>query len=328
MKLNAIAIALLGMAPALSFAELGDAGFSGDIAIVAGIESETSNFQTDDKIKNGNLNSDGESASSALVVPLGSLQYTFGERNNHQFVFGTTQDDIAVGEFAIELGYKTELEQGTVLAFSFMPSLMGGETWEDPYMTGERKETDISGSAFLFEAENIMGSDISTRLGFFSQEVDKELSGSDASLGLTPTEMKKMERDGSGFYTQLSYEMSAGDQAVFIPSVKYISFSADGDAMSFDEYGVEFTYQRKIERHAFSASVKYNIASYSESNPIFDDKQKDNKYGAFLAYEYEDFMDWKDWSLVSFAGYDNTSSNIDFYNSSEYLFGVGMNYAF
>lgn len=48
----------------------------------------------------------------------------------------------------------------------------------------------------------------------------------------------------------------------------------------------------------------------------------------FAAYEYDNLMGWEDVSFISFAGYGSSSSNIEFYNESEYLMSIGVNYKF
>jgi len=333
MKLNSIAIALLSLSPTLALAELGDAGFSGEITVLVGSSAEKSNFQTDEA-KITDLNSSGKSSSEVLAAPLGTVNYTFGQNNDQQVFFGTTQSDVAVGDFALELGYRTEFSDGTVASFAFMPSLMGGETFEDPYLTGSaRKETDISGSAFLVQLEEINGTPFSAELGYFSSEVDKEASGSaliSASSGktITAAEAKTLERDGNGFYGAGSYYNDIEGIGRLTTSINYSSFSADGDAMSYDQYGLELELQKRIDRHAFAVSVEYGMTDYSKSNPIFDKKQSDDQYGAMIIYKYQDIMDWKDWSFVGLAAYENSSSNISFYDQSEYRAAVGLSYEF
>jgi len=61
---------------------------------------------------------------------------------------------------------------------------------------------------------------------------------------------------------------------------------------------------------------------------MFNETRSDNEVSLFAAYEYDQFMGWEDVSFISFAGYGSSSSNIDFYNESEYLLLAGVNYKF
>lgn len=328
MKLNTIALALLGLSPTIVFAGLGEPGFSGQVSVVTGQKTIKSNFQTEENIKSNSLNTEGESDTSLIMAPLGQMKYTFGGSNSKQLFFGSSKEDIAVGDLALEIGYKKELRTGTIVSFAFLPTVIGGETWADPFVTNtEREETDIEGNAFLASAQNIYGSHFSVDLGFFNQSVEDEKSGLTQS-SLSSTEMAKLDREGTGIYSTLSYAGMIGNAGRLITAFKYIAFDADGNAMSYDQWGMSLTLQKIIGQHKFSATANYDKAIYDEENPIFNKKQKDDKFGAFVAYEYENIMDLTNWSLISVAGYDVSTSSIDFYDEHQYITSVGMSYKF
>lgn len=83
-----------------------------------------------------------------------------------------------------------------------------------------------------------------------------------------------------------------------------------------------------MQRHQLVLTAGYNQRSFSADNPIYEKTRKDDKLSLFAAYEYTKFMDWQDWSFISFAGYSSTDSNITFYDESEYIVTVGLNYKF
>ena len=317
MKLKVLT--LLALSPTLVFAELAQPGFSGEIALIAGQKTQESNFNTEENAnKSGRLNSSGESETQALIAPLGMLKYTYGYDNNQQLFFGTSRDDIAVGDLALEIGYKQKFADNTIMSLAFIPTVIGGETWKNPYVTGQdRQETDIKGDAFSASLDNIMGSGLSAQLGIYNLEVDDEESA-----------QAKLERDGQGLYSKLSYAMPFTHQGKLISAVKYISFDADGNAMSFDQYGLKVTLQKAIGRHSFSSSIGYDKARYDETNPVFNQELEEEKFSALIAYEYANIMNWQNWSLISFAGYDYTSANIDFYEEREFITSVGVSYKF
>jgi len=312
-------LTLLALSPTLVFAELAQPGFSGEIALIAGQKTQESNFNTEESArKSGSLNSAGESETQAILAPLGSIKYTYGHGNNQQFFFGTSRNDIAVGDLALEAGYKQKFANNTVMSLAFIPTIVGGETWKDPYTTGQdRQETDIEGDAFSVSFNNIMNSGLSAQLGVYNSEVDDEESGQAA-----------LDRDGQGLYSKLAYAIPFTQQGKLISAVKYISFDADGDAMSYDQYGLKVTLQKAIGRHLFSSSISYDKARYDETNPIFNKELEEEQFSAFIAYEYANIMNWQNWSLISFAGYDYTSANIDFYEEREFITSVGVNYKF
>ena len=330
MKLNAVALVLLGLSPTIVFAGLGDPGFSGHISVVTGQKTVKSNFQTEDSIKTGSLNTEGESDTSLIVVPLGYVRYTFGASNSKQLFAGTSKQDIAIGDLALEIGYKQELKYGTIVSFAFLPTVIGGETWADPFVTGvEREETDIEGNAYLVSANNISGTHFSVDFGVYNLSIDDEKSGLTLNKsGLTLSEVATLDREGTGIYSKFSYEGMLGDAGSLITAVKYISFDADGSAISFDQWGMSLTFQKTVGQHKFWVTASYDKAIYDEVNPIFNKKQKDDKFGTFVAYEYDNFMNLANWSLIGVVSYDVTGSSMDFYDEQQYITSVGMSYKF
>lgn len=323
MKKNLVCLSVLaGLMSFPTLAELSEeSGFGGKIALLTGVMSSESNFNMDTKTKNGPLNSAGSSESEFLTAPLGELTYTFGSNNDQQIFFGTSESDVAVGDFALELGYAKEFESGMVVSASYLPSIIGGETWEDPYLTGtERKATDITGNAYRLQLDGIMGSDFSADLGYYTSEVDNDLLAA---------QDKDLARDGNGIYTSFSYDHFLSETSMLSPAIIYKSFSADGKAMSNTGYGLELSYQRVMGNHALSVSAEYMNTSYDAANSKLGNvKRKDNSYGIFAAYEYKDVMGWENWNAVSLLGYDVQSSNIAFYDEKEYLVSVGVSYEF
>ena len=264
-----------------------------------------------------------------LVAPLGSVAYTFGTELDKQVFLGTSREDIAVGTFALELGYRQELASGMVVGVSFLPTVMAGETWSDPYALNTKRETtDVTGNAYRLSLSDIAGSSFSLDLAYGTQKIDNEKSGATGSSVITAAEQSTLARDASTIYMKGEYKYGLDATSALIPSATFVSHSADGSAMSYKAYGVELTYFKAYQRHQFGLTAGYTNRSYDGSNPVFDKTRSDDKYNLFAAYEYKQAFGLENWSLISLAGYGNSSSNIEFYNESEYLMSVGMNYRF
>ena len=82
-------------------------------------------------------------------------QLHVGQQLDKQVYIGTAREDIAVGDiavgdiavgdFAFEIGYKQELESGMVIEASFLPTVVSGQTWSDPYaLTPQAKDIKCS----------------------------------------------------------------------------------------------------------------------------------------------------------------------------------------
>ncbi|MCP4232380.1 MAG: DUF2860 domain-containing protein [Aestuariibacter sp.] len=294
------------------------AGIEGEISLIAGTMSTTSNFNTEGDATIGSIDNKAQSESTALVAPLGNISYTFGEQLNHQFYFGTAREDVAVGTLALQLGYKHELDSGTIVSVSFIPTVMSGKTWQDPYQTGvARIETDETGNAYRLKLERISATRFSLDLAFAINEVEN-----DAYSGTN------LARDGHSYYAKGEYLFILSRTSFVTPSVAYIRHEADGKANSYDSYGADVSWVNIFDRHSFVLTAGYARRGYDSASMVFNKIRADDEYNFFAAYEYTNFMDWQDWSLISFAGYGSTQSNITFYDESEYIVSVGLNNKF
>jgi len=312
------------------FAQLSEqAGLSGEVSINAGYFSSESQFNTDGDQKTiQTLGAPSESDSKALILPLGNIAYTFGSNLNQQFYLGTAREDIAVGTLAFELGYKYQLPSGMVIDASFLPTVMSGETWQDPYQLGtERQTTDESGNAYRLKLENLAGTKFAVDVAYATKEIDQEKSGVQA--GLTPSQLNTLDRNADTFYLKTDYKYGIDMTSMLVPRLSYIHSSAEGDAHSFTGYGVELSYFKAIQQHQFALTASYLKRDYDSGNLVFNGMTRDDaEYNLFAAYEHAHFLGWQNWSLISFLGYGHSDSNIDFYDEKEYLMSMGMNYHF
>ncbi|PTP12181.1 hypothetical protein CWO27_20555 [Vibrio sp. 10N.286.51.C3] len=313
-----ITLLALSVATAPAFAKLADEpGFSGEISINTGVTSSTSNFNTDADSKIASTNQKASSENSFLVAPLGSIAYTFGEKLNHQVYTGTARDDVATGTVVLEVGYKYQLESGMVIDASLLPTIMSGETWADPYnTTSARTKTDETGNAFRLKLSNIVGAAFSLDMAYATKDVEDDRVE------------EALKRDADTFYLKGQYRQPISRTMMLVPSLIYQSSDADGDAASFEQFGGEVSLFGGMGRHQYALTAGYNQRSYDASSITFQKKRSDDNINLFAAYEYDQFMDWENWSFVSLAGYGTSDSNITFYDESQYIVSVGLNYKF
>ena len=318
MKLK-ITFLALSIAATPAFAKLADEqGISGEISLNAGITSSTSNFNTDGDNNIMSTDKKASSESSFLVAPLGSVAYTFGERLNHQVYTGTARDDIATGTAVLEVGYKYQLQSGMVIDASILPTIMSGETWADPYnTTGPRSKTDEKGHAFRLKLSSIAGSPFSLDMAYATKDVEQDN---------VPDELK---RDADTFYVKGQYRQPLSRSLMLVPSIIYQSRDADGSAESYDQLGAEVSLFGSVGRHKYALTAGYNQRDYDAGSSLFNNTvRSDDNINLFAAYEYDKFMNWDNWSFISLAGYGTSNSNITFYDESQYIVSVGMNYKF
>lgn len=296
-------------------------GFGGEISLLTGYGSSKDNLSTETSIKTGTLNSEAKSDSTFMVAPFGQLRYTFDDQ---QVFVGMSRDDIVEGVFALELGYAFAIGTESSLSFSYLPTIMKGEVWEDPYLVNtERKTTDVSGNAYRIQFENIGGIGIDGDLAYYDREIDNEKSGS----ALTANS-HVLKRDGNGYMFSLAGGLPISENIFVMPSISYHKFSADGKAMAYDEYSLGLTGMYQYGQHRMALNGEYSKADYDAENPLFGKTREDSGYGVNLTYEYSDFLGWQDVGFNVLAGYDVKDSNITFYDKSDYMIGMGVSYLF
>lgn len=295
-----------------------DSGLSGEISLNTGYSGQASNFNTDGNKTITTTSKKADKKRGFLTIPLGSVAYTFGQELDKQIYLGTAREDIAVGILALEIGYKQELSSGTVVDASFLPTIMSGETWANPYLLNtERTTTDESGYAFRLKFSDIAGSNVSLDTAYATKNIEDEQSSDE------------LKRDADTVYIKVDYRFMLNRTSFLIPAISYITNDAEGSAASCDSWETKVSYFKLFNKHQLALTAGYKNSTYDSSSSIFGNKSRsDDTLSVFAAYEYQQFMNWKDWSFISFAGYSKSHSTIAFYDESNYIASVGLNYAF
>ncbi|WP_428771915.1 DUF2860 domain-containing protein [Vibrio sp.] len=330
MKQPLLALSLLLLAlPASAQYGRQEPGLSGELSLNGLYISSQSQFNTDGTARIDSLNQRPETETRTLFAPLGNVRYTFGRRADKQLFAGTTRSDIAVGTLAFELGYRQQLmRNGTSVAVSWLPTILAGETWADPFLLGSnRTTTDERGNAFRLRLENIAGSGVSLDTAYGKKSLDQERSGS--SWGLSQTQQDSLRRNASYNYLKANYRLSVSRSTSIAPALVYIHTSADGAAYSNDSLGGELSIFHRTGPHQLALTAGYSERHFRQGHPLYgDSKRNDREYNIFLAYELQQLLGWPNLSLVSFAGYNQVESNLNFYDEEQLLASLGLNFRF
>lgn len=306
-------------------------GFSGNMTFLTGFTANSSNLDVGQSNHQSqtDLMSSGATEANGMVAILGSMQYTFGALNHKQIFLGTSRDDIITGTLAFEVGYRQQLESGMVIDFSILPTLISGEVWDDPYaVDSKREETDLTGNVVRMQLSKMMGTNFSIDMAFGESDVKKENTGL-KGLDLTDEERALMTREREYFYLKSGYQYFLKDgSGILTPSMNVFSSNSEGNALSFLSVGAEVNLAKRFGNHGLAFTINAAKRDYDKENPIFNKTREDKDFGAFIAYEYANIFDAKNWSLVSLLGAKTTTSNIEYYQSSQYVVSVGVDYKF
>ncbi|PMG49365.1 hypothetical protein BCU90_01690 [Vibrio lentus] len=306
-------------------------GFSGNMTFLTGFTANSSNLDVGQSNHQSqtDLMSSGATEANGMVAILGSMQYTFGALNHKQIFLGTSRDDIITGTLAFEVGYRQQLESGMVIDFSILPTLISGEVWDDPYaVDSKREETDLTGNVVRMQLSKMMGTNFNIDMAFGESDVKKENTGL-KGLDLTDEERALMTREREYFYLKSGYQYFLKDgSGILTPSINVFSSNSEGNALSFLSVGAEINLAKRFGNHGLAFTINAAKRDYDKENPIFNKTREDKDFGAFIAYEYANIFDAKNWSLVSLLGAKTTTSNIEYYQSSQYVVSVGVDYKF
>ncbi|CAH6974924.1 conserved exported hypothetical protein [Vibrio chagasii] len=251
-------LASLTLAP-YSFAALAPSeGFSGNMTFLTGFTANSSNLDVgqSNHQSQADLMSSGNTEAEGMVAVLGSVQYTFGALNHKQFFLGTSRDDIITGTLAFEIGYRQQVENGMVVDFSILPTLISGEVWDDPYaVDSKREEADVTGTVVRMQLSRIMGSNFNLDVASGESDVKKENTGL-KGLGLTEEERALMIRERKYFYLKSGYQYLLKDgSGIFTPSMNVVSSDSEGDALSFLSLGAEINLAKMYGNHGLALTL-------------------------------------------------------------------------
>ncbi len=327
-KLTLIVVSLLSSLPVTaSVLPPKSNGLSGDIGVSAFYRSGNSQFNMDEGETTSSIYREGDKHSNITVAPLGNLNYTFNNQQSQVFI-GASRTDIAVGRLHLEAGYRHWLANRTQLSFSFIPGVVESETWQDPFVANTpRKKTDTSSRAFRFQANNIASSGISWEVAAGEIDIEEEKSGTTDS-SLSGIDSTTLNRNADVIFSELGYTLMVNRGLIVRGAIDYLDYGAKGAAMAYHRVGVEGSVILNTRRSTVVTTLGYHTSSYDEVHPIYDKVRDDSELSLFIAYEYRQPFDWKNWSVVNLFGYRQMDSNLSFYDEDSILMSIGMNYRF
>lgn len=302
-----------------------DEGVSGNAMLLFGVTQSNSQANSgDDEIQS--LDEKGSTTTEPFIYPIASSQisYTF-KGGNQQAVLGTSSADIALGRPHFEIGYAAHINSIGTLKLSYIPGLLSTTVWEDPFLVGDkRKETDQRIEGVRLQYQNILDTQLSAEFAVGKNKLDDEMSAGQYSPGV----QSLLNREGELYFSEISYVTPLSSQLFLRSSASYLRHNADGNAMSSDTYTGQLGVLKKFESALLTVNFKYKYANFDESHPIFMEKRKDDIVSLLATYMYNDIFDWNGVGIVLMGGFSQNSSNLDFYQSENWILGSGVRYEF
>ena len=311
-----------------------DSGFSGYIELLGAYISSNSQFNTDNKNeRTDSLDKSGKRVDNVKPLPLGLIAYTFAELRTQLFL-GVLPETVVQGQFQVEAGVRHDLLDGTSLRASAIPiTPFQKETWEDPFVVGQnRKETDITSYGFKLSAENILASGIGLEYRWKQQKIDNEKSGkfliSQPVSPLTPEDLDDLERDSKSHRFSAEYSFELMPRMNLKPILRYTREDAKGSANSFHAFTTHLSFSYSGDKWQAFVNGIVKREWYDDTHPIFDKTRRDFNLGMFAIIAYKDPFGLEGFRINWLNGIFRSNSNIDFYESTNYLTALGIAYNF
>lgn len=291
---------------------------SGELLFASIYTHSDSNLYTQGNPNLEDPTSRNDNGDKFIATPLGNINYALDDAQSHRLYIGTSRDDLAVGTLAFELGYQRQLDSGTTFDLAYLPTVLPSEVWADPYtMNQAREKTDVDGDAFRLKLSNISSSLFSLDMAYARADIENDQVTEDV-----------LKRDSKAYYIKGQYLSMLDTRSGINYGLSYTLHNAEGKANSHNKYSAEASYFFQSSKYAFALTGTYTHRAYKALNPIFNRTQSDNAYRLFFAYEYKDLPNWDNWSVSTFAGTTKNNSNIEFFDSREWLLSLSLNYAF
>jgi len=306
------------------------AGWGIKLYLNVGYGSSRSQFDTDDdNAVTPDLESSGEKIKDTKVFPLVRLDYTLSNLKT-QFFLGQARENIVRGLFQLEAGVAHMLGEKELLEVAYSPKISGfSKTWEDPYVTGvAREKTDFSAQGVRIRWRNALDTPLTLRYGYASSDIDDERSG-ESLVELSQSQRSLLDREGDYHRLTGEYTVFANDTTKVIPLLSYTRGNTDGRAMGYDGYRIGLETKHAIgKHHRTSLYFDYEHRRHLESNPVFNERQKDDEFGITGTYSYLAPFGWKNTSIIALAKYDRSTSNISFYEIKNAGVSIGFGWEY
>jgi hypothetical protein len=310
-----------------------EGGFSGRISVGAAWTRVKTNMTA--KTPFSDLSSDridnifDEPDSESNITPLfgGELRYTFADTRTQVFLGSALVDRLRF-DMSQALGVRKQWDETGIFEGAFLFTSMATEVWEDPYLTGaKRDETDRTANGARLAWSRIYNSNFHFTYSYRDIEIDDELSG--ASVGfLSPAQRGLLSREGDHHQAELLYTHQLSENQWIGPALQYDRYDLDGDAMSNDIYSVMLTHTYAAEKWRLVTNLNYGYADYDEQNPIYSKTQDANRYGIGTTLLYPNFFNVKNLTGIFGVAYLKENANIDFYDTEIVMVSASTMYTF
>lgn len=308
-------------------------GWSGYVMFGSGYTEVKSNTVAgNDLIEGGNetISSINQKANTNHVTHfLAGAEIKYTLPNRHQIFMGGSLEDRLTLDFANQLGWRKQVDDAGIFQLGVLFSGIPVEVWEDPYLAGEpRKTTDRDSSGLRFEWGRIMGSPFELLVQIRENDIDNELSGSDASIDCDRACQQLLNRDGYQYSARVHYTFNLEGGHFLRPQLRLRREDRDGDAIARDAWAIQMSYSYMRPGFFLVANAFYGESSYDKNNPLYGRRQDADTVALDATILYSLPTQSRRWQLTGGAFWSESESDIRFHDNKLNQLFVGIIYNF
>lgn len=307
-------VLMLGlMAGGVGAEEMPKEGFSGYIFLGGGYMK--GDLALDDAMEEDNqtissLNPSVKDSSVALPLVSGELNYLFSTKTMVGLNMGVEDGPgIRITQFAGDLG-----------VFSVGGAFYRDDVWKDPYLTGQaRSKTDRDVISIYTAWDAVMNTDLSIRYGVKDVDVDEDVAGAAE---------KDLQRDGMIHSLRVSYPLISKGVHMLAADATGELGDMDGESESFKGGEVGLTHIWVGNSWDLTTGIGYGMRDYDKKHVKFNREREDKVYTAETALTLYRPFGFENYYVSFFGRYEKKDSNIQFYDSSFTMAGMGAGFRF
>jgi hypothetical protein len=260
-----------------------EAGWSGKVMGGAGYMELTNSEVAGNgvvNLSNRTIRDEATPSSQSTGIPAinGTVRYTLESKKTEIFAGTNTEDPLRM-DATTDIGVRHDFTGKGIVGMRALVGRKptGAEVYNDPLqLDTRRKKTERDTYGVGVKWEKIMESnfDVDVRFRKINVVNDKNGDALVASGDITAKQGNALERDGNLTNLEVSYKYSINKSNILVPFAKFTDNNRDGKARNFTQGDAGLAYIFMRGDWTVASAVSGGSSSFSNKNPVFDDKQK------------------------------------------------------
>ncbi len=292
-------------------------GFSGFImGGVNQLDYATNFFKgPDGDATHGGLNREPASQSAWRGAFNADLRYTFADSRRQLFLGNLVQDAVRF-DFTQQFGLRQQVGDQGIVALSYVFNLKPMKTWDNPFDTGRRNETDISSNGLRLSWEQVAGSGLNAAYTYRNVDIEHERSPDG------------LDRNGGVHRFDLGWDIKLSPGQIVTPGVSYTDAKLDGYAARYHVASLSLGYALMGPQWSLVTNASLGQRKYAHDNPLYGQRADADEFGINSTFFWHRLLRVDALTGYVSASYNRSDADIAFYDAELRSLSTGVMYRF